>query len=40
VAADAVQAELAAFATSLGVTATRTEETYDSLVRAAQEASG
>jgi adenylate cyclase, class 2 len=40
VAADAVQAELTAFATSLGVTATRTEETYDSLVRTAQEASG
>jgi adenylate cyclase class 2 len=39
VAAGPVQAELAAFAASLGVTAARTEETYDSLVRAAQEAS-
>ncbi len=32
---EAVQAELAAFVTSLGVAAERTEETYDSLVRAA-----
>jgi adenylate cyclase, class 2 len=38
-AAGAVQAELAAFAASLGIVAVRTEETYDSLVRAAQEAS-
>lgn len=34
--AEAVQAELAAFVTSLGIAATRTYETYDSLVRAAQ----
>jgi adenylate cyclase class 2 len=32
---EAVQAELAAFVSSLGVQAERTEETYDSLVRAA-----
>jgi adenylate cyclase class 2 len=32
---EAVQAELAAFVASLGVEAERTEETYDSLVRAA-----
>jgi len=32
---EAVQAELAAFVASLAVEATRTEETYDSLVRAA-----
>jgi adenylate cyclase class 2 len=32
---EAVQAELAAFVASLGVKAERTEETYDSLVRAA-----
>jgi adenylate cyclase class 2 len=32
---EAVQAELAAFVVSLGVEAERTEETYDSLVRAA-----
>ena len=38
VAAEVVQADLAAFAVSLGVTAARTEETYDSLVHAAQEA--
>jgi adenylate cyclase class 2 len=37
VAASAVQAELAAFVASLGIMATRTGETYDSLVRAAQE---
>ena len=33
--ATAVQAELAAFVAGLGIEATRTEETYDSLVRAA-----
>jgi adenylate cyclase class 2 len=38
--AGAVQAELAAFAASLGIGGVRTEETYDSLVRAAQEAPG
>jgi adenylate cyclase class 2 len=32
---EAVQAELAAFVTGLGISAVRTEETYDSLVRAA-----
>jgi adenylate cyclase class 2 len=32
---EAVQAELAAFVASLGIKAERTEETYDSLVRAA-----
>ncbi len=32
----AIQADLAAFADSLGIMATRTEETYDSLVYAAQ----
>jgi adenylate cyclase class 2 len=32
---EAVQAELAAFVASLGIEAERTEETYDSLVRAA-----
>ncbi|MGH3159428.1 MAG: class IV adenylate cyclase [Streptosporangiaceae bacterium] len=37
VAADGVQAELAAFAESLGIAAVRTEETYDSLVRAGQQ---
>jgi adenylate cyclase, class 2 len=37
--AEAIQAELAAFVTSLGVTAVRTDETYDSLVRAAQASS-
>jgi adenylate cyclase class 2 len=36
VAAGPVQAELAEFVASLGVEAARTEETYDSLVRAAQ----
>ncbi|WP_462203530.1 class IV adenylate cyclase [Frankia sp. CcWB3] len=36
--AAAVQEELAAFVASLGVEAVRTVETYDSLVRAAQEA--
>ncbi|WP_232304122.1 CYTH domain-containing protein [Pseudofrankia sp. DC12] len=35
--ADAVQAELAAFVASLGIDAVRTSETYDSLVRAAQD---
>lgn len=35
VAGDAVQAELAAFVASLDVGAVRTDETYDSLVRAA-----
>ena len=35
VAATAVQAELAAFVAELGVNATRTDQTYDSLVRAA-----
>jgi adenylate cyclase class 2 len=34
--AEAIQAELAAFAASFGVAATRTDETYDSLVHAAQ----
>ncbi|MGH3159512.1 MAG: class IV adenylate cyclase [Streptosporangiaceae bacterium] len=34
--AGGVQAELAAFVASLGVVAVRTDETYDSLVRAAQ----
>jgi adenylate cyclase, class 2 len=34
--AEAIQAELAAFVASFGVTAVRTDETYDSLVRAAQ----
>jgi adenylate cyclase class 2 len=33
----AVQADLAAFVSSLGVAATRTAQTYDSLVHAAQE---
>jgi adenylate cyclase class 2 len=36
-AAAAVQAELAAFVASLGIEAVRTVETYDSLVRAAQD---
>lgn len=40
VAAGGVQAELAAFVTSLGITADRTGATYDSLVNAAQDASG
>ena len=40
VAAGDVQAGLAAFVSSLGVAVVRTDETYDSLVRAAQEASG
>ena len=35
--AQAVQAELAAFVSSLAIAATRTDQTYDSLVRAAQE---
>ena len=34
--AEAIQVELAAFVASFGVTAVRTDETYDSLVRAAQ----
>jgi adenylate cyclase class 2 len=34
--AEVIQAELAAFVASFGVTAVRTDETYDSLVRAAQ----
>ena len=34
--AEAIQAELVAFVESFGVTAVRTDETYDSLVRAAQ----
>lgn len=40
VAAGAVQAELAAFVASLGITAARTDATYDSLVYATQEAPG
>jgi len=40
VAAGAVQAELAAFVASLGITAARTDATYDSLVHATQEAPG
>ncbi len=39
VSAEDVQAELAAFVANLDVAAERTEETYDSLVRAAQVAS-
>jgi adenylate cyclase, class 2 len=35
----AVQAELAAFVDSLGVTATRTTDTYDSLIHASQQVS-
>lgn len=35
--ARAIQAHLHAFVRSLGVTATRTDQTYDSLVHAAQE---
>lgn len=38
VSAEAVQAELAGFVSDLGVAAERTEETYDSLVRAVQDA--
>lgn len=38
-AADAVQAELAALVDSLGIAAVRTEQTYDSLVQAAQDSS-
>ena len=34
--AEAIQAELAAFVASFGVTAVRTDQTYDLLVRAAQ----
>lgn len=34
--AEVIQAELASFVESLGITAVRTDETYDSLVRAAQ----
>jgi hypothetical protein len=37
--AQAVQAELAALIESLGVATTRTTETYDSLVHAAQDSS-
>lgn len=40
VAATQVQAELAAFVDSLEITAVRTEETYDSLVRAGQQVPG
>jgi len=40
VAAGAVQAELAAFVASLGITAARTDATYDSLVNATQGTSG
>ncbi|HSV64944.1 MAG TPA: hypothetical protein VLJ59_03415 [Mycobacteriales bacterium] len=36
--ATAIQEELAAFVTDLGIVAVRTEETYDSLVRAAHRA--
>jgi len=35
--AQAIQADLAVFVSSLGITATRTNQTYDSLVHAAQE---
>jgi len=35
--AQAVQADLAAFVSSLGIAASRTDQTYDSLVHAAQE---
>jgi len=35
--AQAIQADLAAFVSSLGIAATRTDQTYDSLVHAAQE---
>jgi adenylate cyclase class 2 len=35
--AQAIQADLAAFVRSLGIAATRTDQTYDSLVHAAQE---
>jgi adenylate cyclase, class 2 len=35
--AQAIQADLAALVSSLGITATRTDQTYDSLVHAAQE---
>jgi adenylate cyclase class 2 len=34
--AEAIQAELAAFVAAFGVTAVRTDETYDSLIQAAQ----
>jgi adenylate cyclase class 2 len=39
-AAQTVQAELAAFVASLGIMAARTNETYDSIVRAVQPSSG
>jgi adenylate cyclase, class 2 len=35
--AQAIQADLAAFVSSLAIAATRTDETYDSLVHAIQE---
>jgi adenylate cyclase, class 2 len=35
--AQAIQADLADFVRSLGIAATRTDQTYDSLVHAAQE---
>jgi adenylate cyclase class 2 len=35
--AQAIQADLAVFVSSLGIAATRTDQTYDSLVRAVQE---
>jgi len=35
--AQAIQADLAAFVSLLGIAATRTDQTYDSLVHAAQE---
>jgi adenylate cyclase class 2 len=38
--AGVVQDELAAFVSSLGVAAVRTDQTYDALVRASQEAPG
>ena len=37
--AQAIQADLAAFVSSLGIAAIRTDQTYDSLVHAAQESS-
>jgi adenylate cyclase, class 2 len=38
--AQAIQDDLAAFVSSLGISATRTDQTYDSLVHAAQEQPG
>ena len=35
--AQAIQADLAAFVSSLGIAAIRTDQTYDSIVHAAQE---